>query len=318
MRCRIVFHLTALLVLAVANPATADEGVNQIRLIDHLEALRAQGVRIIYSSDLVSPDMMIALPAAGDDPADALRRMLAPLNLTVESGPSGSLLIVADKAEPVIARSRPVIEEPMPEIVVTSSLHRIEYSEVGTRTIFDQELVGRVPLVGEEVVRLTHRLPGTASGGISSKSHVRGGEEDEVLFLFDGLRLYEPYHLRDFQSVSTVINSRAVDSIDFYTGAYPAHYGDRMSGVLSMEMRRPDEGTETELSASFFNTSVLSLGTFGGEQQGEWLLSARRGNLDLIADVIDPDTGSPEYQDYLAHVGWESLRERVYRLSCRT
>ena len=305
MRCRIAFHLTALLLLGVANPATADEGVDQIRLIDHLEALRAQGVRIIYSSNLVSADMMIAVPAAGDDPADALGRVLAPLNLAVEAGPSGSLLIVADKAEPVITRSRPVIEEPMPEIVVTSSLHRIEYSEVGTRTIFDQELVGRVPLVGEEVVRLTHRLPGTASGGISSKSHVRGGEEDEVLFLFDGLRLYDPYHLRDFQSVSTVINSRAVDSIDFYTGAYPAHYGDRMSGVLSMEMRSPDEGTETEFSASFFNTSVLSLGTFGGEQQGEWLLSARRGNLDLIADVINPDTGSPEYQDYLAHVGWE-------------
>jgi outer membrane receptor protein involved in Fe transport len=306
MRCRIAPCLIAWILLAAPFAAVAKVDAGQIRLIDHLEALRAQGVRLIYSSDLVAADMMIDEPAADEDPAAALRRVLEPFQLAVEEGPSGSLLIVSRAAKPAtVAPRRLVIDDSMPEIVVTSSLHRIEYSEVGARTIFDQELVGRVPVVGDEVVRLTHRLPGTASGGISSKSHVRGGEEDEVLFLFDGLRLYEPYHLRDFQSVSTVINSRAVDSIDFYTGAYPAHYGDRMSGVLSMEMREPQQDTETELSLSFFNASALSLGSFGGQEEGEWLLSARRGNLDLIAHVIDPDAGSPEYQDYLAHVGWE-------------
>ena len=306
MRSRIGSRLVAFLLLVAAVTAIAEEGANKIRLIDHLEALRAQGVRLIYSSDLVAADMMIEEPVADDDPATSLGRVLEPLNLAVEEGPSGSLLVVAAAARPVVGeQTAPVVDIPMPEIVVTSSLHRIEYSEVDTRTIFDQELVGRVPLLGEEVVRLTHRLPGTASGGISSKSHVRGGEEDEVLFLFDGLRLYDPYHLRDFQSVSTVINSRAVESIDFYTGAFPAHYGDRMSGVLSMGMRQPRQDTETEISVSFFNASVLSLGTFGPHDEGEWLLSARRGNLDIIADVIDPDVGSPEYEDYLAHVGWE-------------
>jgi hypothetical protein len=44
---------------------------------------------------------------------------------------------------------------------------------------------------------------------------------------------------------------------------------------------------------------------FGDQDQGDWLVSARRGNLDLIVDIIDPEFGSPDYQDYLAHVGWE-------------
>ena len=307
MRFRIVPDFLVWLLLLAPLAATGQEGARQqIRLADYLETLHARGVRIIYSSDLVRPDMMIQEPAGDGDTATSLRRALAPLNLDVEEGPSGSLLVVALAVEPVVSGPRrPVIEAPIPEIVVTSSLHRIEYTEAGTHTMFDRELAGRVPLIGEEVVRLTHRLPGVASGGISSRSHVRGGDEDEVLFLFDGLRLYEPYHLRDFQSVSTVVNSHAVDSVDFYAGAYPAHYGDRMSGVLSMEMRRPREDSETEIYLSFFNTSALSLGTFGSDRKGEWLLAARRGNLDLIADVVDPQFGSPEYDDYLAHIGWD-------------
>jgi outer membrane receptor protein involved in Fe transport len=59
------------------------------------------------------------------------------------------------------------------------------------------------------------------------------------------------------------------------------------------------------MALSFFNASLLSIGTFGDADQGDWLVSARRGNLDLIIDVVDPEFGSPDYQDYLAHVGWE-------------
>ena len=122
-------------------------------------------------------------------------------------------------------------EEPIPEIVVTSSLHRLQYSRAVVRTRLDRELATRIPTVAEEAVRLTDRLPGTANGGVSTRNHIRGGEANEVLFLLDGLRVYEPYHLKDFQSVATTVNSSAIAGMDFFTGAYPARYGDRMSGV---------------------------------------------------------------------------------------
>ena len=74
---------------------------------------------------------------------------------------------------------------------------------------------------------------------------------------------------------------------------------------MNIDLREPAGPTETELALSFFNASVLSIGTFGADAQGDWLVTARRGNLDLVIDVMDPDFGSPDYQDYLAHVGWE-------------
>ncbi|NQV86394.1 MAG: TonB-dependent receptor, partial [Woeseiaceae bacterium] len=268
--------------------------------------LSNQGYQIIFSSDVVTDKLLVQSEPDLSEPLLGLRTVLEAHGLALEMGPAGTWLVRKNLAPQA---SEPVLVEPeppaLPEIVVTSSLHRLAYKHTGTQTYLDRDLATRIPAAAEEAVRITNRLPSTASGGISTRNHIRGGEANEVLFLLDGLRLYEPFHLKDFQSVATIVNSSAIDGIDFYSGAYPARYGDRMSGVMSMSLRQPQKPIETELSLSFFNASALSLGTFGGRDQGDWLLAARRGNLDLIADVVDPEVGSPEYQDYLMHVGWE-------------
>ena len=273
----------------------------------YLDSINSRGQRVIFSSDLVTDGMQLDAGAPSMPTQAELQQILKPFGLTAKTGPSNSWLIVRSPAagnstSPV---EKPRESTPIPEIIVTSSLHRLDYAHPSTHTYVDRELVTRMPILADDAARLTNRLPGTASGGVSAQNHIRGGETSEVLFLLDGLRLYEPYHLKDFQKIATIINAGAIGGIDFYTGAYPAHYGDRMSGVMSIELREPEKPLQTELAVSFFNTSVLSMGTFGGSEQGEWLMSARRGNLDLIVDVIDPDFGSPDYQDYLAHVGWE-------------
>lgn len=307
MRFRPYLLLAAAFCFITLSPSLAAETESgQVLLSDYLESLIAKGARIIYSSDLVTDDMVVKPDSASGDPIPHLSSMLEPFDLSVSPGPSGSILIVAlpQSAEPR-QTSQPVIDNPILEIVVTSSLRQINSNTPSVHTYLDSEFAARVPVTGDEVVRLAQRLPGTASGGVSSKTHVRGGEENEMLFLFDGLRLYEPYHLRDFQSVASIINSSSVDGIDFYTGAYPARYGDRMSGVLSIEMREPARDRETELAISFFNASAVSMGRFGPTAEGNWLVSGRRGNLDLITDVIDPERGSPDYSDFLGHVSWE-------------
>ena len=275
-------------------------------LADYLDSLTQQGLRIIYSSDLVSPDQVLLQEPDPSDPKSSLAELLRPYGLKAVDGPSGSLLIIHEASSATVpAEAKPAMVKPLPEIIVTSSLHRLQYLGSGSHSYLERELSTRIPAAAEEAVRLTNRLPGTASGGISSRNHIRGGEVNEVLFLFDGLRLYEPYHLKDFQAVASIVNASAISGIDFYTGGYPVRYGDRMSGVMSMQLREPAERVETELSLSFYNASALSLGRFGEREQGDWLIAARRGNLDLIADVIDPDYGSPDYHDLLLHFGWE-------------
>ena len=270
-----------------------------------LDDLTGQGYRIIYSSDVVSEKLLILEEPDLSDPMPGLESVLESHHLELSKGPADTWLVRAQPSVPVAAAATKPAMVPLPEIVVTSSLHRLQYSQSGTQTYLDRELATRIPAAAEEAVRITSRLPGTAGGGISSRNHIRGGEVNEVLFLLDGLRLYEPFHLKDFQSIATIVNSSAIDGIDFFSGAYPAKFGYRMSGVMNISLRSPQQEAETELALSFFNTSALSIGRFGGDDKGDWLVAARRGNLDLIADVIDPSVGSPDYQDYLVHAGWE-------------
>jgi len=302
-------RLLCLLVFASCLQAFAAEAAKWqgAPLKDLLDELNEQGIQIIYSSALVGTDLAISAEPDLADPIVGLRSVLQPFGLALADGPGGSWLVVRQEPPPVAEPEDATGDQEevlLPEVIVTSSLHRLAYVHGGTHTYLDREFASRTPAAAEEAVRMTNRLPGTASGGISIRNHVRGGEANEVLFLLDGLRLYEPFHLKDFQSVATTVNSNAIEGIDFYSGAYPARYGDRMSGVISMGLREPEKAVETELALSFFNTSVLSLGNFGDSGQGDWLVAARRGNLDLIADIINPDLGSPDYQDYIVHAGW--------------
>lgn len=308
MRCL----LLCVFVLAVlADPAAASEAPEAtagMRLSDYLVALKDEGLNLVYTSDLVGEDLRLGAEPAGTSPEERLQSALRPFGLEAVPGPAGSLIVVRrpgaggeERQETIAAAPERV---PIPEVVVTSSLHRLQYQQPELHHYLDRDLATRVPTVADEAVRLTDRLPGTANGGVSTRNHIRGGEANEVLFLLDGLRLYEPYHLKQFQAIATIVNSGAIDGMDFFTGAYPARFGDRMSGVMSIDLRTPAAPRETEIALSFFNTSLVSLGTFGGAEQGDWLVSARRGNLDLIVDLVEPDYGSPDYHDLLGHVGW--------------
>jgi hypothetical protein len=146
-------------------------------------------------------------------------------------------------------------------------------------------------------LRVTQILPGVTSNQLTSRMHIRGGDLNEVLLELDGVRLYSPYHLKDFQSVFSIINPSAIDSMVVRTGGYGARFGDRMSGVVEMQSLAPTEPRHYELSLSLLDTSVLSSGLFSNGR-GSWVTTLRRGNLDVLARIGDSDIGKPQYVDF--------------------
>jgi outer membrane receptor protein involved in Fe transport len=298
-----------LLVLSLG-PVGAGEVRTGMPLGAYIDALQRRGLRVIYSSDLVLPQYRLEKEPTAPDPATALREALAPYGLILSPGPAGTLLVTRGEQVPVPATEELPEEdlapqpEPLPEIIVTSSLYNIRYEQSGSHNFLDRELATKMPDLGDEPLRAVARLPGTSGGGISTRSHIRGGLQNEQLFLLDGLRLYEPYHMKDFHSIATIVDQNVIAGIDFYSAGYQARYGDRMSGVVDISLREPPAKTETELALSFFNTSAMSRGRFGGHDTGDWLVSGRRANLDVLAEVVDPAYGAPRYQDYLGHIGW--------------
>jgi len=163
----------------------------------------------------------------------------------------------------------------------------------------DQRAIQALPDLGEDPVRSVHRLPGAAASGLSSRSHFRGGEHNETAIFLNGLQLMDPFHIRNYHSIFSSIDARAISGVEAYTGGFPANYGDHMSGVLLLDTQKPQEPRRTELGLSIYNTSLLSSG-YTSEGKVEWLVSARRSNLGII---LNEDIGKPEYFDVFAELG---------------
>ncbi len=164
----------------------------------------------------------------------------------------------------------------------------------------DQRAIENLPDIGNDPIRAVHRLPGAAAGGWSARSYFRGGEENETAIYLNGLRLLDPFHVRDYQNVFSSIDARSISGVEAYTGGFPANYGDHMSGMLLLESQLPEAPRHFEFGISVFNTSIL---TSGHSQNGkfDWLLSARDSNLKY---VLNKDVGEPSYNDVFVSLGY--------------
>ncbi len=187
-------------------------------------------------------------------------------------------------------------------IVVSASRYQLVQSMASSFHYFTRDEIEDLPDIGDDPLRAVARLPGTATGGLTAKSNIRGGERDETLVRFDGLRLRNPFHLKDFQSVFSSIDPGIISGMEIYTGGFPASYGDRMSGVIDIQARAAPDKTYHEFAQSLFNTGVLSTGTLD-DGDIDWAFAGRRGNLDLLLDFVSTDYGSPSYLDFYGRFG---------------
>ena len=233
-------------------------------------------------SDLEPGAYRIEVASSGFDPV--VRRVY------VESAKTTPVTILLEPSKPEIE-----------SITVSASRYEISRDVVTSSFLLDQRTIQNMPDIGEDPIRVVQRLPGTAAGGVSARAHFRGGEEAETGIILNGQRLFDPFHVRDYNNIFSAIDSRAIDGVEVYTGGFPARYGDRLSGFVLMDSLDSIEPRHTELGVSVFNTSILSAGTFSGGD-AQWLFSARRSNLDV---VLNRTLGEPNYYDVFSQVTFD-------------
>ena len=184
------------------------------------------------------------------------------------------------------------------EVVVTASRYDLETRAQPSTADFSREDIENFLTFGNDALRVAQRLPGVANNGFSARPYMRGGAPNEVAVFLDGVRLAEPYHMRDFQSVFSAIDERIVEHVAVHAGGFPAEYGDALSGLMVVEPREPT-ALQNELGLSALYTSLLTSGTFA-DGRASWLVSARDSNLDrIVANHI----GQPDYSDTFVRVG---------------
>ncbi|MFC1492333.1 carboxypeptidase-like regulatory domain-containing protein [candidate division KSB1 bacterium] len=195
---------------------------------------------------------------------------------------------------------------PLDEIIVTPGYFSKTENSMGSDENIKADDLRNFPHFSEDIFLSLKRLSGFSGDDFSAKFGVRGGEQDEVLMLFDGLELYDPFHLKDFGGILSIIDMEAVGSVDVLTGGYPAEYGKRKSGVVNIKSESgPIQDTKTSMGLSILNGRILSEGPINGDS-GRWLFSARKGLIDYALRInSEDDELHPDYYDVLGKMNYK-------------
>lgn len=298
--------MIAMLVCWCSAPAAAGTGYVGRPLTDALQDLAARGLKLVYSSETVPDHLRVTREPSGNTPAEVLGEVLAPHGLRAQRVGAETYAIVPVTVSLAASGKEatvPSVVTRVDEVVVTASRYSLSADVPDVHTFLTQAEVEGLPRLAEDSLKAVHRLPGAASNGLSGLANIRGGEENETLVVFDGLPLYEPFHLRLLLSPSSLLDPRTLSGLDVHAGGFTAEFGDRMSAVIEAESLRPDAERYYELGLSLFHANALASHRFAGGH-GQWLASFRRSNLDEVADLAESALGEPSYMDGFARIGY--------------
>lgn len=225
------------------------------------------------------------------------------------------------KAEIVVRSSRPTqvsfalreTAEALSEVVVqASSFADAPEAPTSVQTL-GPEAVRRTPGGQNDVSRTLLSLPGV-TGGVDNRSDllVRGGGPSENAYFLDGIRIPQINHFATQGATGGALGLLNVDFIEettFYTGGFPARYGDALSSVLAVENRAGSPGA---IAGDFTLGAVEAaltldgpLPTAGGASDTEgvsnWIFSVRRSYLQFLFRALGLSI-RPSYWDAQAKV----------------
>jgi len=192
------------------------------------------------------------------------------------------------------------------DIVVTPGYFGLLEPGLATPQALTKEQLRTIPQIGEDIYRAVARLPGVSADDFSAKFNVRGGSGDELYVTLDGLELVEPFHLRDVGGAFSIVDIQSLGTASLTTGGFSSEYGDRLTGVFSMQTSDPQtDRMRTSLGLSVMNARLTSQGGFAGGKGG-WLVSMRPGYLDVALKLTSVrDSIRPRYYDLFAKAQYD-------------
>ncbi len=195
--------------------------------------------------------------------------------------------------------------EKLEEIVVTAKKDKSEVlnemSLVSARS-FSVEETKRFAGSFNDPARLASAFAGVANSPEGNNDIiVRGNSSKGILWKLEGIEIPNPNHFASDGATGGPINalsSNMLSDSDFMSGAFAPEYGNALSGVFDMKLRR---GNSDQREYTFgLSTLGIDLAAEGplNANNGSYIANYRYSSLDLLdkAGVVDFG-GVPRYQD---------------------
>ncbi len=195
----------------------------------------------------------------------------------------------------------------MEEIVVTAESEKgkpnNELAFISARS-FTVEETKRYAASINDPARMALSFAGVASNDDGSNNIViRGNSPRGVLWRLEGIEVPNPNHFGEAGASGggvSMLSVNTLDNSDFYTGAFPAEYGNAASGVFDIKLRKGNsEQREYALQAGLLGVDFAAEGPFSQNTKASYLINYRYSTLgilgalgiDVVGDAI------PNFQD---------------------
>ncbi|MDP5172564.1 MAG: TonB-dependent receptor [Bacteroidia bacterium] len=132
---------------------------------------------------------------------------------------------------------------------------------------------------------------------------VRGNSPSGVLYRMEGINIPNPNHFAvpgTGGGPQSLLNNKYLKRADFYTGGFPANYGNGTAAVFDMWMRNGNDSKhEVSLQLGFLGTEASIEGPISKEKRSSYLVTYRYSTLQLFSFMgINVGTSAvPQYQD---------------------
>lgn len=201
-------------------------------------------------------------------------------------------------------------------VITDKSNHRQALNEMATVSSrsFSVEETNRYPVSWFDPARMALNFAGvSADSDLSNDIVVRGNSPKGLLWRLEGVEIINPNHFGEEGSSGggvSMISSNMLATSDFFTGAFPAEYGNALSGVFDLQFRKGNtERRENTVMVGILGTEVSTEGPFKKGSKASYLANYRYSTLSLLdkAGVNPvPDGSVPVYQDIAFNLNFPS------------
>jgi len=150
---------------------------------------------------------------------------------------------------------------------------------------------------------------------------IRGNSPAGLQWRLEGLEIPNPNHYGAFGSTGgpvSILNNNQLDNSDFLTGAFPAEYGNAVSGVFDLRLKNGNaDNYELMAMVGFNGFEVGAEGPIQRKNNSSFIANYRYSTMevfDLLGMSFGTGTAVPKYQDYSFKINFPTKKAGVFSI----
>ena len=186
---------------------------------------------------------------------------------------------------------------------------------------FSVEETSRFAATLSDPARMALAFAGVAGNGddLTNEIVIRGNSSRGLSWRLEGIEIPNPNHFSDLGSGGgniSMLSSSTLGASDFYTGAFPAEFGNAFAGVFDLRLRNGShEKRSYTLQVGTLGLAAAAEGYFKKGSESSYILNYRYSTIDLIDRFLPAITEDVfPFQDFSMKINLPTRKAGTFSL----